>query len=80
MKPRRIEALMIGNELLDGRVSDTNVLRLAKQLSEVGLAVALGLLIGKPLGITVFSFLAVRTGMAALPRGVNWGLARMKLS
>jgi NhaA family Na+:H+ antiporter len=38
----------------------------------VGLAVALGLLFGKPIGITLFSWLSVRTGIAALPRGVNW--------
>jgi NhaA family Na+:H+ antiporter len=39
----------------------------------VGMAVALGLLIGKPIGITLFSWLAVRSGLAILPRGVNWG-------
>jgi NhaA family Na+:H+ antiporter len=38
----------------------------------VGLAVALGLLLGKPIGITCFSFAAVRLGIAELPRGVNW--------
>jgi NhaA family Na+:H+ antiporter len=38
----------------------------------VGIAVALGLLLGKPIGITLFSWLAVRSGVAALPRGVNW--------
>ena len=39
----------------------------------VTLAVALGLLVGKPLGITLFSWLAVRAGLAALPAGVGWG-------
>jgi NhaA family Na+:H+ antiporter len=39
----------------------------------VGIAVALGLLIGKPIGIGLFSWIAVRTGLAILPRGVNWG-------
>jgi NhaA family Na+:H+ antiporter len=38
----------------------------------VAIAVALGLLVGKPIGITLFSLLAVRTGLAALPSGVNW--------
>jgi NhaA family Na+:H+ antiporter len=38
----------------------------------VATAVALGLLIGKPIGITLFSFAAVKLGLAALPRGVNW--------
>lgn len=38
----------------------------------VMLGVAAGLLIGKPIGITAFSWLAVRLRIAELPRGVNW--------
>lgn len=38
----------------------------------VTLGVALGLIIGKPVGIFTFSWLAVRTRLAALPTGVNW--------
>ncbi len=38
----------------------------------VTLGVVLGLVIGKPLGITLFSWLAVRAGMAELPSGVTW--------
>ncbi|MCS7273760.1 MAG: Na+/H+ antiporter NhaA [Fimbriimonadales bacterium] len=34
--------------------------------------VALGLLIGKPLGITLASWLAVRLGIAQLPRGISF--------
>jgi len=34
--------------------------------------VALGLAAGKPLGILLFSWLAVRVGVAALPAGVRW--------
>ncbi len=33
---------------------------------------ALGLLIGKPLGITLFAWLAVKFGLATLPPGINW--------
>jgi NhaA family Na+:H+ antiporter len=40
--------------------------------SPVALAVAVGLLVGKPLGVLLFSFLAVRLGLAKLPQGVNW--------
>ncbi len=36
------------------------------------LATALGLVIGKPLGITGAAWLAVRAGWAALPDGANW--------
>jgi NhaA family Na+:H+ antiporter len=32
----------------------------------------LGLLVGKPLGIAGFSWVAVRLGLAALPRGATW--------
>jgi NhaA family Na+:H+ antiporter len=38
----------------------------------VTLGVLLGLLLGKPLGITVAAWLAVRTGLAAMPAGVSW--------
>jgi NhaA family Na+:H+ antiporter len=41
--------------------------------ARVTLAVALGLLVGKPLGITALAWLAVRLGLAELPRGVGWG-------
>jgi len=38
----------------------------------VALAVMMGLLIGKPVGIFLFSWLAVKTGYAKLPAGVGW--------
>jgi NhaA family Na+:H+ antiporter len=38
----------------------------------VALGVVLGLVVGKPLGITAASWLAVRSGLAALPTGVRW--------
>jgi len=40
----------------------------------VTLGVALGLLVGKPLGIVLFSFLSSRLGLTRLPAGVNWGI------
>ncbi len=40
--------------------------------SGVGLAAALGLFLGKPLGVMLLSFIAVRLGVAKLPSGVNW--------
>ncbi|MBF6594891.1 MAG: Na+/H+ antiporter NhaA [Thermaceae bacterium] len=39
---------------------------------EVGLGAFLGLLLGKPLGIFLICWLAVRLGLAALPAGVSW--------
>ncbi len=41
-------------------------------MSRVTVAVALGLLVGKPLGISLASLLAVRAKMASLPEGVTW--------
>ncbi|VTR95358.1 sodium:proton antiporter : Na(+)/H(+) antiporter NhaA OS=Isosphaera pallida (strain ATCC 43644 / DSM 9630 / IS1B) GN=nhaA PE=3 SV=1: Na_H_antiport_1 [Gemmata massiliana] len=38
----------------------------------VSIAVMLGLFLGKPVGVMLFSFLAVRAGIAKLPHGVNW--------
>ncbi|HEX5726288.1 MAG TPA: Na+/H+ antiporter NhaA [Longimicrobiaceae bacterium] len=40
----------------------------------VTLGVVLGLVIGKPIGITLFSWAAVRAGVAELPRGITWRL------
>lgn len=39
----------------------------------IGLGVLVGLVVGKPLGITAATWLAVRLRVAALPVGVNWG-------
>ena len=40
--------------------------------SPIAWGVALGLLVGKPIGITLASWLAVRAGAADLPDGVQW--------
>jgi NhaA family Na+:H+ antiporter len=45
---------------------------LASALQPAFLGTALGLLFGKPLGITLFSWLAVRLRIAELPKGVSW--------
>ena len=38
----------------------------------VALGVMLGLVVGKPLGVMTLAYLAVKTGLAALPSGVTW--------
>jgi NhaA family Na+:H+ antiporter len=40
--------------------------------STIGLGVVLGLVLGKPIGITLASWLAVRAGAASLPAGIGW--------
>jgi NhaA family Na+:H+ antiporter len=44
----------------------------AALLNPVALAVAAGLFVGKPVGVLLFSWLAVRCGLARLPTGVTW--------
>ncbi|MDC9819922.1 Na+/H+ antiporter NhaA [Pectobacterium polonicum] len=45
---------------------------LEKLFSPLSLGIAAGLLIGKPLGITLFSWLTIRLGYARLPVGVHF--------
>ena len=47
-------------------------IELAAVSDPIALAVAVALVIGKPLGIVAFSWGAVRAGLARLPNGVNW--------
>jgi NhaA family Na+:H+ antiporter len=44
----------------------------SSEATGIVLGIGLGLVVGKPLGIFAFSWLAVRFGLAALPRGVSW--------
>ena len=41
-------------------------------ISAVSLGTFVGLLVGKPLGVTGFAFLAVRLGLSRLPEGATW--------
>jgi NhaA family Na+:H+ antiporter len=47
-------------------------LSLAKLLQSVPLGIALGLLVGKPLGIVGATWLAVKGGLAPRPEGASW--------
>jgi len=42
-------------------------------LQPVSFGVIIGLVLGKQIGITLFSWIAVKSGRAALPEGVDWG-------
>ncbi len=44
----------------------------AKFVQPVTLGVLIGLLLGKPIGVTLASWLSVRAGWATLPPGVSW--------
>jgi NhaA family Na+:H+ antiporter len=47
---------------------------LSAMTDSVALAVAAGLILGKPLGIVAFSWVAVKVGLAKLPEGVTWSV------
>jgi NhaA family Na+:H+ antiporter len=47
-------------------------IELAALVTPVALAVVAGLVLGKPLGIVLFSWASVRLGMTRLPEGVSW--------
>jgi NhaA family Na+:H+ antiporter len=47
-------------------------IRLGAVSDPIALSVAAGLVLGKPIGIFGFSFVAVKLGLAVLPDGVNW--------
>lgn len=47
-------------------------IRVEALLNSVTLAVVVGLVIGKPLGILLMSWLAVRSGLAKLPENITW--------
>ena len=40
--------------------------------SPLGLGIIFGLMIGKPLGVTLFSWISVKAGLASLPSGSTW--------
>ena len=48
-------------------------IRLSEALTHpVSLGIIFGLVVGKPIGITLFSFLAVKFNLASLPKNVRW--------
>lgn len=49
-----------------------NITHFSPELGSVSMGVFLGLLLGKPLGITLASFLAVKTRVGAMPANASW--------
>ena len=41
--------------------------------SGLSLGIIVGLVVGKPVGITLFTWLAIKSGQADMPEGLNWG-------
>ena len=49
-----------------------NIAQFSPELGSVSMGIFLGLLLGKPLGITLASFLAVKTKVGAMPANASW--------
>jgi len=49
-----------------------NIFKFDPALGSVSMGIFLGLLIGKPLGITLFSWLATKLRLGDMPSGANW--------
>lgn len=49
-----------------------NIFHFDPQIGSVSMGVFLGLLLGKPLGITIASFLAIKTHIGAMPAKASW--------
>jgi len=50
---------------IDGRIAEALV-------NPISLGIIAGLVVGKPIGITLMAWLAVKSGMGNLPEGVTW--------
>lgn len=49
-----------------------NIFEYSPEMGSIGMGIFLGLVIGKPLGISLFSYLAVKFGLAERPSGATW--------
>lgn len=49
-----------------------NVFHFDQVLGSVGMGVFLGLVVGKPLGITLAALIAVKTKIGSMPEGASW--------
>ena len=49
-----------------------NIFEYSPEIGSIGMGIFFGLLLGKPVGITLFSFLAVKLGIAERPSGATW--------
>lgn len=61
-----------GVEITDA--SYFNVFDFSPELGSVSMGIFLGLLLGKPIGITLFSWLAIKLGIGSMPEKSNWAM------
>ena len=51
-----------------------NIFEHSAELGSIGMGIFFGLLVGKPLGISLFSYIAIKLGIAERPQGSTWGM------
>ena len=51
-----------------------NIFRFDPSMGAVGLGIFLGLVLGKPIGITLFSFISIKTKIASMPAKASWAM------
>lgn len=49
-----------------------NIFEYSPELGSIGMGIFFGLVVGKPLGISLFSYIAVKLGVAERPAGATW--------
>lgn len=49
-----------------------NIFEYSPEVGSIGMGIFFGLVVGKPLGISLFSYLAVKLGIADKPAGATW--------
>ncbi|MBO7198806.1 MAG: Na+/H+ antiporter NhaA [Alistipes sp.] len=49
-----------------------NIFEYAPEVGSIGMGIFFGLVVGKPLGISLFSYIAVKLGLAERPAGATW--------
>jgi NhaA family Na+:H+ antiporter len=49
-----------------------NIFNYTSEIGSIGMGIFFGLVLGKPLGISLFSYLAVKMGIAERPSGSTW--------
>lgn len=51
-----------------------NIFEYSAELGSIGMGIFFGLVLGKPLGISLFSYIAIKLGIAERPAGATWGM------
>lgn len=51
-----------------------NIFRFSPEIGSVGMGIFFGLLLGKPIGITLSSFVAIKCKLADMPKGASWAM------